>query len=103
MNSKYRKLKKLTMARVKRRRPKQKRKEIILLRKLRMLSCCLTKQTMLMKEVDYILNIFIILFFKLTQNIIHTFKFYHTEVEDLEHLQHEIEVFLIRKTSSISP
>ena len=29
-------------------------------------------------------------FFKLTQNIIHTFKFYHTEVTDLEHLQHEI-------------
>ena len=24
-------------------------------------------------------------FFKLTQNIIHTFKFYHTEVENLEH------------------
>ena len=27
-------------------------------------------------------------FFKLTQNIIHTFKFYHTDVENLEHLQH---------------
>ena len=27
-------------------------------------------------------------FFKLTQNIIHTFKFYHTEVSNLEHLQH---------------
>jgi len=36
-------------------------------------------------------------FFKLTQNIIHTFKFYHTDVEDLEHLQHEIEVFLLSK------
>tara|TARA_R110000782_G_C14772007_1_gene409166 strand:- start:372 stop:1427 length:1056 start_codon:yes stop_codon:yes gene_type:complete len=36
-------------------------------------------------------------FFKLTQNIIHTFKFYHTEVENLEHLQHEIEVFLLGK------
>lgn len=34
-------------------------------------------------------------FFKLTQNIIHTFKFYHTDVEDLEHLQHEIIVFLL--------
>ena len=33
-------------------------------------------------------------FFKLTQNIIHTFKFYHTEVENLEHLQHEIITFL---------
>lgn len=36
-------------------------------------------------------------FFKLTQNIIHTFKFYHTGVEDLEHLQHEIIVFLLDK------
>jgi len=36
-------------------------------------------------------------FFKLTQNIIHTFKFYHTDVEELEDLQHEIEVFLLGK------
>ena len=36
-------------------------------------------------------------FFKLTQNIIHTFKFYHTEVDDLEHLQHEIIIFLLSK------
>ena len=36
-------------------------------------------------------------FFKLTQNIIHTFKFYHTEVEELEDLQHEIIVFLLSK------
>jgi hypothetical protein len=35
-------------------------------------------------------------FFKLTQNIIHTFKFYHTEVDNLEHLQHEIIVFLLK-------
>jgi hypothetical protein len=36
-------------------------------------------------------------FFKLTQNIIHTFKFYNTEVDNLEHVQHEIEVFLLGK------
>jgi hypothetical protein len=36
-------------------------------------------------------------FFKLTQNIIHTFKFYHTDVEELEDLQHEIIVFLLSK------
>ncbi len=36
-------------------------------------------------------------FFKLTQNIIHTFKFYHTEVENLEDLQHEIIIFLLSK------
>ena len=42
-------------------------------------------------------------FFKLTQNIIHTFKFYHTEVEDLEHLQHEIIVFLLSKIHLFNP
>lgn len=36
-------------------------------------------------------------FFKLTQNLIHTFKFYHTDVDNLEHLQHELEIFLISK------
>ena len=36
-------------------------------------------------------------FFKLTQNIIHTFKFYQTDVEDLEDLQHEIIIFLLGK------
>jgi hypothetical protein len=36
-------------------------------------------------------------FFKLTQNIIHTFKFYYTEVENLEDLQHEIIIFLLGK------
>ncbi len=42
-------------------------------------------------------------FFKLTQNIIHTFKFYHTEVENLEHLQHEIIVFLLSKIHLFDP
>ena len=42
-------------------------------------------------------------FFKLTQNIIHTFKFYHTEVEDLEHLQHEIIIFLLSKIHLFNP
>ena len=37
-------------------------------------------------------------FYKLTQNIIHTFKFYYTDgVENLEDLQHEIMVFLLDK------
>lgn len=36
-------------------------------------------------------------FFKLTENIIHTFKFYYTDVDNLEHLQHEIIVFLLSK------
>jgi len=42
-------------------------------------------------------------FFKLTQNIIHTFKFYHTEVQELEHLQHEIITFLLSKIHLFDP
>jgi hypothetical protein len=42
-------------------------------------------------------------FFKLTQNIIHTFKFYNTEVDNLEHLQHEIIVFLLSKIHLFDP
>ena len=42
-------------------------------------------------------------FFKLTQNIIHTFKFYHTEVQNLEHLQHEIITFLLSKIHLFDP
>jgi len=42
-------------------------------------------------------------FFKLTQNIIHTFKFYHTDVENLEHLQHEIITFLLSKIHLFDP
>jgi hypothetical protein len=34
-------------------------------------------------------------FYKLTQNIIHTFNFYNTDVDDLEHLQHNIIVYLL--------
>jgi hypothetical protein len=36
-------------------------------------------------------------FFKLTENIIHTFKFYHTENNSIEDLQHEIITFLLSK------
>ena len=42
-------------------------------------------------------------FFKLTQNIIHTFKFYHTELSNLEHLQHEIITFLLSKMHLFDP
>ena len=42
-------------------------------------------------------------FYKLTQNIIHTFKFYYTEVENLEHLQHELMVFLLSKIHLFNP
>jgi hypothetical protein len=42
-------------------------------------------------------------FFKLTQNIIHTFKFYYTEVENIEDLQHEIITFLLSKMYLFDP
>jgi len=43
-------------------------------------------------------------FFKLTENIIHTFKFYHTDgVENLEDLQHEIITFLLSKIHLFNP
>jgi len=36
-------------------------------------------------------------FFKLTENIIHTYKFYYTEVDNIEDLQHEVICFLLEK------
>ena len=42
-------------------------------------------------------------FFKLTENIIHTFKFYHTEVDNIEDLQHEVIEFLLRKIHRFDP
>jgi hypothetical protein len=42
-------------------------------------------------------------FFKLTQNIIHTFKFYYTEVENIEDLQHEVIIFLLSKIHLFDP
>jgi hypothetical protein len=35
--------------------------------------------------------------YKLAENIIHTFKFYHTEVENLEDLKYEVISFLLQK------
>ena len=43
-------------------------------------------------------------FYKLTENIIHTFKFYYTDgIENLEDLQHEIMVFLLDKIHLFDP
>jgi len=42
-------------------------------------------------------------FFKLTENIIHTFKFYYTEVDEIEHLQHEVITFLLSKIHLFDP
>ena len=48
------------------------------------------------KEIHYA-------FFKLTENIIHTFKFYHTEVDNIEDLQHEVITFLLSKIHKFDP
>ena len=43
-------------------------------------------------------------FYKLTENIIHTFKFYYTDgVDSLEDLQHEIMTFLLSKIHLFKP
>lgn len=41
--------------------------------------------------------------FKLTQNLIHTFKFYYTEESNLEDLQHEVITFLLTKLHKFDP
>ena len=41
--------------------------------------------------------------FKLTQNLIHTFKFYYTEETNLEDLQHEVITFLLTKLYRFNP
>lgn len=42
-------------------------------------------------------------FFKLTENLIHTFKFYNTEVDNLEEVQHEVITFLLSKIHRFDP
>ena len=42
-------------------------------------------------------------FYKLAENLIHTFKFYYTEVDNLEDLKHEVMVFLLEKLDYFKP
>lgn len=42
-------------------------------------------------------------FFKLTENIIHTFKFYYLEGESIEDLQQEVITFLLTKLHKFNP
>ena len=42
-------------------------------------------------------------FYKLAENLIHTFKFYYTEVDDLEDLKHEVICFLLEKLDYFKP
>ena len=41
--------------------------------------------------------------YKLAENLIHTFKFYYTEVDDLEDLKHEVICFLLEKLDYFKP
>lgn len=42
-------------------------------------------------------------FFKLTENIIHTYKFYHTDQGSIDDLQHEVTTFLLSKVHLFNP
>ena len=42
-------------------------------------------------------------FYKLAENLIHTLKFYYTEVDDLEDLKHEVICFLLEKLDYFKP
>jgi len=42
-------------------------------------------------------------FYKLAENLIHTFKFYYTEVESLEDLKHEVVCFFLEKLDYFKP
>ena len=42
-------------------------------------------------------------FYKLAENLIHTFKFYYTEVDNLEDLKHEVICFLLEKLDYFNP
>ena len=42
-------------------------------------------------------------FYKLAENLIHTFKFYYTEVDDIEDLKHEVMCFLLEKLDYFDP
>ena len=41
--------------------------------------------------------------YKLAENLIHTFKFYYTEVDNLEDLKHEVMCFLLEKLDYFNP
>ena len=41
--------------------------------------------------------------YKLAENLIHTFKFYYTEVDNIEDLKHEVMCFLIEKLDYFDP
>ena len=56
------------------------------------------------KDRDYIFKTRIHYpFYKLAENLIHTFKFYYTEVDDLEDLKHEVVCFLLEKLDYFKP
>ena len=55
-----------------------------------------------MKEIIYKTRIHYA-FYKLAENLIHTFKFYYTEVDTLEDLKHEVICFFLEKLDYFKP
>tara|TARA_B100001113_G_scaffold343974_1_gene331844 strand:+ start:727 stop:1476 length:750 start_codon:yes stop_codon:yes gene_type:complete len=55
-------------------------------------------------EKDYIYKTYLYYpFYKLAENLIHTFKFYYTEVDNLEDLKHEVMCFFLEKLDYFDP
>lgn len=42
-------------------------------------------------------------FFKLTENIIHTYKYYYTDNHSIEEVQHDVMIFLLERLSKFNP
>lgn len=51
---------------------------------------CIERDNLFQEKIYYPL-------YKIAENLIHTYKFYYTEVEDLEDLKHEVVVFFLSK------
>ena len=59
-------------------------------------NCQKEKNKIYNKRIHYAL-------YKLAENLIHTFKFYYTEVDNLEDLKHEVICFLLEKLDYFDP
>ena len=61
-------------------------------------------ESSIQEERDYIYKHYLYYpFYKLAENLIHTFKFYYTEVDNLEDLKHEVICFLLEKLDYFKP
>ena len=61
-------------------------------------------ESSIQEERDYIYKHYLYYpFYKLAENLIHTFKFYYTEVDNLEDLKHEVMCFFLEKLDYFDP